>query len=98
MIKKTGQLGILPGRGRNQIQSSGVEEMVTAVVEASSQSPHGSVSVPFVYRVLDLPYSTVRKTYGGFKISIPTKSSICIYCSTGTQRYLQLLHLSSLLE
>ncbi|GBN54343.1 hypothetical protein AVEN_211422-1 [Araneus ventricosus] len=35
--------------------------LATAVVEASSQSVHGSVSVPIVSRVLDMPYSTVRK-------------------------------------
>ncbi|GBM40265.1 hypothetical protein AVEN_238044-1 [Araneus ventricosus] len=64
MIQKfetNGQLAILPGRGRKQIPSSSVEDMATAVFEASSQSSHGSVSVPVVYRVLDMPYSTVRK-------------------------------------
>ncbi|GBN60589.1 hypothetical protein AVEN_209583-1 [Araneus ventricosus] len=35
--------------------------MATAVVEASSLSPDGRVSVPVVSRVLDMPYSTVRK-------------------------------------
>ncbi|GBL83841.1 hypothetical protein AVEN_132714-1 [Araneus ventricosus] len=35
-------IGILPGRGRKQIPSSSVEDVPTAVVEASSQSPHGS--------------------------------------------------------
>ncbi|GBL86262.1 hypothetical protein AVEN_131989-1 [Araneus ventricosus] len=38
-----------------------VEDVATAVVESSIQSPHGSVSVPVVSRVLDMPYSTVRK-------------------------------------
>ncbi|GBM85277.1 hypothetical protein AVEN_84104-1 [Araneus ventricosus] len=63
MIQKfetTGQLGILPGRGRKRSPSSSVEEMATAVVEASSQSPHGSVSVPVVSRVLDMLHSAVR--------------------------------------
>ncbi|GBO39959.1 hypothetical protein AVEN_107801-1 [Araneus ventricosus] len=44
MIQKfetTGQLGIVPGRGRKQIPSSSVEDVAPAVVEASSQSPHG---------------------------------------------------------
>ncbi|GBM70864.1 hypothetical protein AVEN_76819-1 [Araneus ventricosus] len=56
MIQKfetTGQLGILPGRGRKQIPSPSVEDMATAVVEASSQSLHGSVSVPIVRLVFD---------------------------------------------
>ncbi|GBM41325.1 hypothetical protein AVEN_241484-1 [Araneus ventricosus] len=64
MIQKfetTGQPGILPGRGRKQIPSSSVEDVVIVVVEDNSQSPHGSVSVPVVSRVLDMPYSTVRK-------------------------------------
>ncbi|GBL93870.1 hypothetical protein AVEN_153630-1 [Araneus ventricosus] len=40
---------------------SSVKDVATAVVEASSNSPHISVSVPVVSRVLDMPYSTVRK-------------------------------------
>ncbi|GBO08863.1 hypothetical protein AVEN_158168-1 [Araneus ventricosus] len=35
--------------------------MSIAVVEASSLSPHGSASVPVFSRVLDMPYSTVRR-------------------------------------
>ncbi|GBM11606.1 hypothetical protein AVEN_180153-1 [Araneus ventricosus] len=41
-FKTTGQLGILPGRGRKQIPSTSVEDVAIAVVETSSQSPHGS--------------------------------------------------------
>ncbi|GBM66694.1 hypothetical protein AVEN_249517-1 [Araneus ventricosus] len=51
----------LPGRGRKQIPSSSVEDVAISVVEASSQWPHYSVSVPVVSRVLDMPYSAVRK-------------------------------------
>ncbi|GBO24951.1 hypothetical protein AVEN_195266-1 [Araneus ventricosus] len=64
MIQKfetTGRLDILPGRGRKQIPSSSVEDLAIAVVDSSSQSPHGSVNVPVVSRVLDMPYSTVQK-------------------------------------
>ncbi|GBO43161.1 hypothetical protein AVEN_181881-1 [Araneus ventricosus] len=64
MIQKfetTGQLSIFLGRVRKQILSSSLENVDTAVVEASSQSVHGSVSVPIVSRVLDMPYSTVGK-------------------------------------
>ncbi|GBM35927.1 hypothetical protein AVEN_244991-1 [Araneus ventricosus] len=60
-FETTGQLGILPGRGRKQIPSSSVEDVATVVVEASSQSPHGSVGVPVISRILDMSYSTVRK-------------------------------------
>ncbi|GBN02983.1 hypothetical protein AVEN_255938-1 [Araneus ventricosus] len=51
MIQKfetTGQLEILPGRGRKKIPSSNVEDVATAVVEVSSQSLYGCVSVPVV--------------------------------------------------
>ncbi|GBL77387.1 hypothetical protein AVEN_41801-1 [Araneus ventricosus] len=64
MIQKfqtTRQFGILPDRGRMQIPSSSVEDVTAAVVEACSQTQHGSVSVQVVSRVLDIPYSTVRK-------------------------------------
>lgn len=44
-----------------RIPSSSVEDVATAVVDASNQSPHGNVSVPVVSLVLDIPYSTVRK-------------------------------------
>ncbi|GBO01184.1 hypothetical protein AVEN_234090-1 [Araneus ventricosus] len=57
-FETTRQLGILPGRGRKQISSSRV---ATAVVEAISQSPHGSMIVSVVSCVLDMPHSTVRK-------------------------------------
>ncbi|GBL72627.1 hypothetical protein AVEN_127885-1 [Araneus ventricosus] len=60
-FETTGELGILPGRGRKQIPSSSVQDMATAVVEANSLSPHGSVSVSVVCRVSDMPYSTLRK-------------------------------------
>ncbi|GBN35733.1 hypothetical protein AVEN_251779-1 [Araneus ventricosus] len=77
MIQKfetTGQLGILPGRGRKQIPSSSVEDVNTAVVEARSQSPHGSASAPVVSRVLDIPYSTVRKILRQILNFFPTKA------------------------
>ena len=54
---------ILSGRGRNQIPSSSIENVITAVVEASSQSPHGNISVPVVFRVLGMLYSMVWKIF-----------------------------------
>ncbi|GBM22532.1 hypothetical protein AVEN_183966-1 [Araneus ventricosus] len=62
MIQKfetTQQLGIIPGRGQKQIPSSSVEDEATAVFEASSQSPHDSVSVPVipVYCISRIPLS-----------------------------------------
>ncbi|GBN70932.1 hypothetical protein AVEN_197089-1 [Araneus ventricosus] len=67
MIQKfetTGQFGILPGRGRKQIPSPSIENVATAVVEASSQSSHGSVRVSLVSRVFYMPL--YEKSYGGF--------------------------------
>ena len=58
MIQKfeaTKQLRILHGRGRKRIPSSSVENVATAVVEGSSQSPRGNMSVPVVSRILDMP-------------------------------------------
>ncbi|GBM82439.1 hypothetical protein AVEN_229480-1 [Araneus ventricosus] len=52
-FETTGQIGILPGK---QIPSSSFEDVDTSVVEASSQSLHGSVSVPVIFRVLDYIY------------------------------------------
>ncbi|GBO22421.1 hypothetical protein AVEN_37093-1 [Araneus ventricosus] len=65
-LETTGQLGILPGREQKQIPSSRVEDVAIAVVEASSQSPHGSVSAPIVYicRICRIPL--YEKSYGGF--------------------------------
>lgn len=59
-FERTGQLGVLPGRGRKRVNSAVVEDVATAVVEGSSESLHGSVSVPTISRTLDMPYSTVR--------------------------------------
>ncbi|GFW97930.1 DUF4817 domain-containing protein [Trichonephila clavipes] len=56
-FETTGQLGILPGRRRKHIPSSSIKNRATAVDEANSQSPDGSVSLPVVSRVLS--YSTV---------------------------------------
>lgn len=71
MINKfeaTGQLGIIPGRARQQIQSFSVENGTTVVLGANRQSPHGSVNVPVIFKtcfyslgVTDMPYFSVRK-------------------------------------
>ncbi|GBM87352.1 hypothetical protein AVEN_181533-1 [Araneus ventricosus] len=45
-----------------KIPSSSGEDVATVFVEAISQSPEGSVSVPVVSRVLDMPYSTAQKS------------------------------------
>lgn len=50
----TGQLGVLPGRGRKWVFTAIVENMATAVVEASTESFHGSVSVPNILLTLDM--------------------------------------------
>ena len=58
-FERTGQLGVLPGRGRKRVNTVVVEDIATAVVEASRESLHGTVSVPTISRTLDMPYSTV---------------------------------------
>ena len=62
MIQKfeaTGQFDIPSGRGKKQILSSSVENVATAVIEASRQSMHGNMSVLVVFHVLDMPYSMI---------------------------------------
>lgn len=73
-FERTGQLGILSGRGRHVVESASVEDVALAVVDATSQSPHGVVSVPTVSRAIDLPYTTVwrvmRRILGYFPYKI----------------------------
>ncbi|GFU93744.1 DUF4817 domain-containing protein [Trichonephila clavipes] len=59
-FEKTGQLGILLGRRRKRVNTTVVEDIATAVVEARSESLHGTASVPTISRTLDMPYSTVQ--------------------------------------
>ncbi|GFY24865.1 uncharacterized protein TNCV_2690561 [Trichonephila clavipes] len=54
------QLGVLPGRKRKRIDTTVEEHIASAVVEASSESPNGTYSVPTISRTLDMPCSTVR--------------------------------------
>lgn len=84
MMKKfetTGQLGILPGRGRKPVSSASVEDVATAVVEATSQDPHGVVSVPAISRAVDMPYSTVwqvmRRIVGYYPYKIHSLHQLC---------------------
>ena len=60
-FKRTGQLGVLSGRRKKRVRTSIVEHVATAVVEASSESLHGTVSVPTISHTLDVPYSTIRQ-------------------------------------
>ena len=64
MIQKfetTNKLGILPDGGRKKIQLSNVKNSTTVVVEPSSHSLSGSVSISDVSSLLDMPHSTVQK-------------------------------------
>ena len=42
--------------------SFSVENVATPVVEASSHSLHGRLSMPDIFRVLEKPYFTVQKS------------------------------------
>ena len=59
ILETSGKLDILPGRGRKKILFSSVKNMATAVIEGSSYSLHGSVSVSNVFCALDMAYTTV---------------------------------------
>ncbi|GFT69587.1 uncharacterized protein TNCV_1298191 [Trichonephila clavipes] len=62
MIKfeKPRQLGVLPGRGRKIVNTAVVQDIATAVMKASSESLHGTLSVPAILRTLYMPYFPVR--------------------------------------
>ena len=60
-LEITGKMAFLHIDGERKIPSSSVENISTAVVEASSHSLHGCVSASDVSYVLDMPYSTVQK-------------------------------------
>ena len=57
----TGQLGVLPRKGRKRIQFSSVENVATNIVEAGSHLPHGNVSMPVVSHKLDISHAKVWK-------------------------------------
>ena len=98
-FEATGQLGILPGRGRKRIPSSSFENVATAVVKTSSQSPYGDVSVSVVSRVLDMPYSTVRKIFRRILHFDPyIIKPVHQLQAGGIQTFVKLLHLNSFPE
>ena len=59
-FERTGQLGVLPGRRKKRFRTTIVKDVATSVVEVSSESHHGTVSVQVITRTLDMPYSTAR--------------------------------------
>ncbi|GFW55663.1 DUF4817 domain-containing protein [Trichonephila clavipes] len=59
-FEKTVQLDVLPGRGPKGVNTTVVENIATAVEEASSKSFPGTVSVSTISHTLDMPYSTDR--------------------------------------
>ncbi|GBM43349.1 hypothetical protein AVEN_166094-1 [Araneus ventricosus] len=78
-FETTGQLGILPGRGRKQIPSSSVEDVGTAVVEASNQSPHGSDVAPpdidrHIKKLLRQHFTDAREISRHFPTAWPPRS------------------------
>ncbi|GFT14904.1 uncharacterized protein TNCV_3483531 [Trichonephila clavipes] len=59
-FEKSGQLDVLPGKGRKRVNTAVAENFATAVVEASNESLHGTVRIPIISRTLNMLYSTVR--------------------------------------
>ncbi|GFW33396.1 hypothetical protein TNCV_2795631 [Trichonephila clavipes] len=57
-FEETGDLGVLPGRGRNRFGSESVEEDAIAVVERVFCSIYSSVTGQSVSRDLHIPWST----------------------------------------
>ncbi|GFU42443.1 hypothetical protein TNCV_4555751 [Trichonephila clavipes] len=60
-FEKTRPIGVLSGRRQKRVNTTVVEGIVTSVVEASSESLHGTDSVPTISRSLDVLYCTVRQ-------------------------------------
>ncbi|GFT19922.1 hypothetical protein NPIL_550331 [Nephila pilipes] len=64
MIKRfeaTEKLNILPVRGRKQVDKSSFEDVVTAAIYLSSQSPYGNASLSSTANEIDMPITMVRK-------------------------------------
>ena len=55
------------------MESARVEDVALAFVDATSQSPHGVVSVPTVSRAIDMPYSTAWRVMRLIMGSFPYK-------------------------
>ncbi|GFQ98878.1 hypothetical protein TNCT_290351 [Trichonephila clavata] len=61
-FKKIGQLGVLHGRERNRVNTAVVEDIAAEVVEASSESLRGTVSVPTISCTLDMPLQRIMRS------------------------------------
>ncbi|GFV19737.1 uncharacterized protein TNCV_479631 [Trichonephila clavipes] len=63
-FEETGNLGVLPRRGRKPVGTETVEEVATAIVERTSSSIYSSTNGRSVSRELEIPCSTIRKILG----------------------------------
>ncbi|GFS70699.1 uncharacterized protein TNCV_520861 [Trichonephila clavipes] len=64
MIKKfqgTGDLSVMPERGRKSVGTESVEQIATAVIEIASSSIYSSASGRSMSRELEIPWSSLRK-------------------------------------
>ncbi|GFU84415.1 uncharacterized protein TNCV_994451 [Trichonephila clavipes] len=60
-FEETGNLGVLPGRGRKLVEPKTVEEVATTIFERASSPTYSSASGLSASREMEIPWSTVRK-------------------------------------
>ncbi|GFV56749.1 uncharacterized protein TNCV_2539511 [Trichonephila clavipes] len=60
-FEETGNLGVLPGRGRKSVGTETVEEVATAMVERASSSIYSTASGRSASHELEISWSTERK-------------------------------------
>ncbi|GBM38772.1 hypothetical protein AVEN_210510-1 [Araneus ventricosus] len=89
-FQTTSQLAILLDRGQKQIPSSSIEVVVTAVVEANSQFPHGSEQLLHPDKVTVWCSVVVTFVIGPYFFEEITANGIQI-CSVTGQRYRDML-------
>ena len=84
--------------GRKRIPSSSVENVASTVIEVSSQSPLGTISVQVVFRVLDVRYSTRRKIYSRILHFYPYEIKYVHQLQAGDSEVRKIFYLNSLFE
>ncbi|GFS77760.1 hypothetical protein TNCV_553541 [Trichonephila clavipes] len=79
-FEKTGQLGILPGRGRKRINTAVVEDITTAIVEEGNESRFTELSADRQFHIpliCPIPLSTfVRKILNFYPCKIQVNQQL----------------------
>ena len=95
-FERTGELCILLGRDRKKIFSYNLGNAATVVVEASTYSLHGSISISNVTRVYGMSHFTVGNDLWRVSHFYPNKMKTMHICRYRTKRFLKIFHISPL--